>query len=236
MAFFRLALGFLVVALLGVVDFLWVPRRLGSSKEKLSTNTCLLGGFIPVPAGSGCSAALAGPARMMDPRWRGVWSQQRSAGSTPPVHPRWRGADGFCAGGPAHPVAPPRLRGFCPPRCAAGLCPSPHRGKSRPCGRPRARARRARRRENPRAGRRMPAFAPETVSVLFGISCPGSGAGRRRSGEETSGRAAGWRHCASEAVFRPFWTGDVEFRLEARMTALRASGAISGEGISGSRV
>ena len=47
MAFFRLALGFLVVALLGVVDFLWVPRRLGSSKEKLSTNTCLLGGFIP---------------------------------------------------------------------------------------------------------------------------------------------------------------------------------------------
>ena len=51
MAFFRLALGFLVVALLGVVDFLWVPRRLGSSKEKLSTKTCLLGGFIPVHAG-----------------------------------------------------------------------------------------------------------------------------------------------------------------------------------------
>ena len=51
MAFFRLALGFLVVALLGVVDFLWVPRRLGSSKEKLSTNTCLLGGFIPSSVG-----------------------------------------------------------------------------------------------------------------------------------------------------------------------------------------
>ena len=51
MAFVRLALGFLVVALLGVVDFLWVPRRLGSSKEKLSTKTCLLGGFIPAWAG-----------------------------------------------------------------------------------------------------------------------------------------------------------------------------------------
>ena len=37
------------------------------------------------------------------------------------------------------------------------------------------------------------------------------------------GRAAGWRHCASEAVFRPFGTGDVIVRLEARVTALRRS-------------
>ena len=28
----------------------------------------------------------------VSPRYRGVWSQQRSAGSTQPVHPRWRGA------------------------------------------------------------------------------------------------------------------------------------------------
>ena len=52
MAFFPLALGFFVVALLGVVDFLWVPRRLGSSKEKLSTKTCLLGRFIPTCVGT----------------------------------------------------------------------------------------------------------------------------------------------------------------------------------------
>ena len=55
-AFFRLvvfclALGFLVVALRGVVDFLGLTRRLGSSNGKLSTNTCLLEGFIPAWAG-----------------------------------------------------------------------------------------------------------------------------------------------------------------------------------------
>ena len=61
----------------------------------------------------------------------GVWSQQRSAGSTPPVHPRWRGADGFCAGGPAHPVAPPRLRGFCPPPGAPRGCAPLRTGGSR---------------------------------------------------------------------------------------------------------
>ena len=52
-AFFRLvgfflALGFLVVALRGVVDFLGFPWRLGSLKGKLSTNICLLGGLIPM--------------------------------------------------------------------------------------------------------------------------------------------------------------------------------------------
>ena len=55
-AFFRLvvfclALGFLVVALRGVVDFLGLTRRLGSSNGKLSTNICLLEGFIPAWAG-----------------------------------------------------------------------------------------------------------------------------------------------------------------------------------------
>ena len=55
-AFFRLvvfclALGFLVVALRGVVDFLGLTRRLGSSNGKLSTNICLLEGFIPTRAG-----------------------------------------------------------------------------------------------------------------------------------------------------------------------------------------
>ena len=56
MAFFRLvvfclALGFLVVALRGVLDFLGFPRWLGSSKGKLSTKICLLGGLIPAWAG-----------------------------------------------------------------------------------------------------------------------------------------------------------------------------------------
>ena len=50
-AFFRLvvfclALGFLVVALRGVVDFLGLTRRLGSSNGKLSTNICLLEGIV----------------------------------------------------------------------------------------------------------------------------------------------------------------------------------------------
>ena len=48
---FCLALGFLVVALRGLVDFLGFPRRLGSSNGKLSTNICLLGGLIPARAG-----------------------------------------------------------------------------------------------------------------------------------------------------------------------------------------
>ena len=47
---FCLALGFLVVGLRGVVDFLGFARRLGSSNGKLSTNICLLGGLIPVIA------------------------------------------------------------------------------------------------------------------------------------------------------------------------------------------
>ena len=45
---------------------------------------------------------------------------------------------------------------------------------------------------------------------------------------ETSGRAAGCPIVAPDAVFRPFWTGDVRLvRHEARMTALRASGGDS---------
>ena len=88
MAFFRLALGFLVVALLGVVDFLWVPRRLGSSKEKLSTNTCLLGGFVPACAG-GTTQCRPSPPLIpgLSPRVRGnqadLNSAQVSDGSIP---------------------------------------------------------------------------------------------------------------------------------------------------------
>ena len=57
MAFFRLvvfclALGFLVVALRGVLDFLGFPRWLGSSKGKLSTKMCPLGGSILAPLGT----------------------------------------------------------------------------------------------------------------------------------------------------------------------------------------
>ena len=55
-AFFRLvgfclALGFAAVFLRGVVDFLVLPQRLGCLKVKLSTNICLLGGFVPASAG-----------------------------------------------------------------------------------------------------------------------------------------------------------------------------------------
>ena len=61
-AFFRLvgfclALGFAAGFLRGVMDFLGFPRRLGSSKVKLSTKTCLLEGLIPVAARSGSAGA-----------------------------------------------------------------------------------------------------------------------------------------------------------------------------------
>ena len=57
-----------MVALRGVVDFLWVPRRLGSSKEKLSTNTCLLGGFIPAWAGQPSAKLVDSGASAVYPR------------------------------------------------------------------------------------------------------------------------------------------------------------------------
>ena len=79
-AFFRLvgfclALGFAAVFLRGVVDFLVLPRRLGSLKVKLSTNICLLGRSIPTRVGK----AAAGHRH----RW------------TAPVHPHPRGESAF---------------------------------------------------------------------------------------------------------------------------------------------
>ena len=76
-AFFRLvgfclALGFLVVALRGLVDFLGFPRRLGSSKGKLSTNICLLGELIPAHAGFARRSSLRRRWRRGHPRVCGV--------------------------------------------------------------------------------------------------------------------------------------------------------------------
>ena len=87
-AFFRLvgfclALGFLAVALRGLVDFLGFPRRLGSSKGKLSTDICLLGWLIPVAARSG-SAGAQGTAGSDQPILR---LSHRDPGVTVERHP-----------------------------------------------------------------------------------------------------------------------------------------------------
>ena len=52
----------------GVVDFLGLTRRLGSSNGKLSTNICLLEGFIPAWAGEPTSTLLTSSMAKVYPR------------------------------------------------------------------------------------------------------------------------------------------------------------------------